>query len=195
METVEKNAVSEQAAANVLAGLNPAKQATATRTKAAEVESTDEPIDDDPEATPQAEAEKSAKTPPVEKGFVSKEDAKQMIADAIANDRKERENQTETVNIRERFIREKMNDLPMSVQNLMPKTGDLSKLAHAEKALRSEMGEWLNAAIKKGGYMQKNVGGEPGGYTMSEGLNVRGAQTGSSPTDLVMQGLRNARPG
>ncbi len=194
METPEKNAVNEQAAANVLAGLN-GKQATATQTKAAEVESTDEPIDDNPEATPNAEAEKSAKTPPVEKGFVSKEDAKQMIAEAIADDRKERENQTETVNIRERFIREKMNDLPMSVQNLMPKTGDLSKLSHAEKSLRSEMGEWFNAAIKKGGYMRKNVGGEPGGYTMSEGLNVRGAQTASSPTDLVMQGLRNARPG
>lgn len=92
-------------------------------------------------------------------GYVSAADVERIVNAALAKRTSADNVQADAANTRERFIREKMADLPLSVQNLMPRTGDPAQLAAGEQKLRGELREWA----QKSGFKMPDVGGRDGG--------------------------------
>jgi hypothetical protein len=112
--------------------------------------------------------------------YLSKEDAEKMVNDRVQAALKEERGRTTEErtqsDVRERFIRKNMMDLPVFAQNTMPKTADLGKLATAEQALRKEISEWVKTVP---GYKPINVGGgNPGGVSP---LNFHAANNVGKP--------------
>jgi hypothetical protein len=96
---------------------------------------------------------------------------------------------------RERFIREKMGDLPLVVQNLMPQVGDVKALAVAEQDIRKEMSAWFQAGLKRLGMKMPTVNGGAGTYgsisPMQMGIDTRAF----SPEKLIALGLEQGGSG
>jgi hypothetical protein len=128
--------------------------------------------------------------------FVSREDAVKLVKDsvkaALAEERSKTDQQRDQSDVRERFIRKNMSDLPMFMQNALPKAGDLGKLASAEQSLRGELVEWVK---KLPGYKFPNVSGDAGGASHSHATTK--ADTSQSaketPSSLVSEGLKSLR--
>ena len=110
---------------------------------------------------------------------VSTADVQRIVSEAIAKDRESREGE----NARERFIRERMMDLPNVLRDAMPKTGDLRELSRIEQEIRRQYVESLK---KIPGYKVPNVGGDnPGGAPPMQTFN----NTKMSPTQKLAQAL------
>jgi len=90
---------------------------------------------------------------------------------------------------RERFIREKMGDLPLVVQNLMPQVGDVKALAVAEQDIRKEMSEWFQAGLKRLGLKMPNVGGSAGLHGSISPMQTSIDTKSFSPERLIAIGM------
>src|SRR5206468_12924239 len=92
---------------------------------------------------------------------------------------------------RDRYVRQKMSDLPDAYRRLMPQTDDTTALATAERDVRRQFREDLRA-----------IGADPaGGDVAGEPVANAGQRPGAavdystlSPLQQIALGLRDARP-
>jgi len=120
--------------------------------------------------------------------YVSRGDVEKLVAERVAAELNKAQESRIQGDTRERFIREKLSDLPLSVQNLMPKTGDVKELAAAEQDIRKEMTAWFYAGLKQLGLRQPAVDGGAGTAGSIPPMALMDYSK-ISPEELIAQGL------
>ena len=121
--------------------------------------------------------------------FVTQADLEKLVATRVEEAIQTHQKTRLAGDVRERFLREKMGDLPLVVQNLMPQVGDVKALAVAEQDIRKEMSEWFQAGLKRLGLKMPNVGGGAGLHgsisPMQTGIDTKSF----SPERLIAIGM------
>ena len=113
------------------------------------------------------------------KTTVTPEEMQAEIRKAIEADRVTRAGSDQ----RERFIRERMMNLPNSVRDLLPKTGNVAELEKARRQLVAELNDWFAAGVKaKGIQWPPNVGGAAGDGGVAPGATPPPPARGSGLT-------------
>lgn len=181
----DENANTETPESLVSAGLGSAsKPADKPAEKAADkpvVTSGDKPAGDKP----------AAEKTEAPAGYIKADDLDKIVRERVERALKDHADKGSTerqaADTRERYIRQNMNDLPLSMQNLMPKTGDQSQLAAAEQNLRTEMRDWLK---KVPGYKSPDVAGVPAAGTggLPPIASTGGNRTASELVTEALQG-------
>ncbi len=122
-------------------------------------------------------------SPPAAPEYVSRADVDKLVSEgvqkALAADSTTRADE----NVRERFIREKMADLPLIYQQSLAKNGDPKQLAQDEQRIR----EQYKADFKKGGGVTNDIGGNRAGGAIPPG-QVVGVQR--SAVENIAEGLK-----
>lgn len=140
-------------------------------------------------------AEKSPETAPsgvkAPEGFVSRDEVAQLIADGVKNAMATHKNDAEALDTRQRFLIQKMGDLPTFAHDLMPKTKDVKELAKAEQDIRGQLTEWFKRQAEASGLKIGNIGGGPAGQSaMAPGEVTVG---GNSATARVHRALQQGK--
>ena len=187
MEKSEQTAPIDTASSLALESLNGTKEPAPVESKPAE------PNPDAPEKKEAAKADPSK--PPLEADKpVTKEDIARMVKEGIDADRKSQSAERAAENTRERFIREKMADLPLFAADMIPKTSDVKQLNTAMGEVRSQMQDWFKSNATRMGMKIPDISGNPpaNGLSMSEsGSLFRGAAK-ETATQLVHSGMQDA---
>jgi len=120
--------------------------------------------------------------------YVLRADVEKLVSERIAAELNKAQETRIKGDTRERYLREKMADLPLSVQNLMPQSGDIKELAVAEQDIRKEMTAWFQAGLKKLGLRMPAVDGGAGmAGSIPPGALVDYSKI--SPEELITLGL------
>lgn len=113
-----------------------------------------------PPATPVASAASSAEPSAM---ALSPDQVKRLVADAL----RERETAQTRSAARERWVRERMADLPEAYRRQLPETDDPAALAQAEQALRQQYRDDFRIA----GPPTPSIGGDAGGAAPGEAVD------------------------
>ena len=117
------------------------------------------------------------------------DDVQRRVDEAVRKAMAANAGATDAANVTERYVREKMLDLPMSMQNLMPKTTDVKALQKAESDLRKELVDWYHSALAKDGKRLQDVGGGGGGHPVSH----LGGPSNVTPQQGLAEALNGGR--
>jgi hypothetical protein len=127
--------------------------------------------------------------------FVTQADLEKLVATRVEEAIQTHQKTRLAGDVRERFLREKMGDLPLVVQNLMPQVGDVKALAAAEQDIRKEMSEWFQAGLKRLDLKTPNVGGDAGTYGSISPMQLGIDTSKISPEKLIAMGMEQGGSG
>ena len=116
------------------------------------------------------------------------DDVRRVVLDVL----REHDQQRQRTDGRDRYVRQKMSDLPDAYRRLMPQTDDATALATAERDVRRQFRDDLRSL---------SAGGAPGGDLAGDPTTNAGQRPGAavdystlSPLQQIALGLRDTRP-
>ena len=127
--------------------------------------------------------------------FVTQADLEKLVATRVEEAIQTHQKTRLAGDVRERFIREKMSDLPLVVQNVLPQVGDVKVLAVAEQDIRKEMSEWFQAGLKRCGLKMPNLAGDAGGPGTISPMQLAFDTSKISPEKLIAMGIEQGGSG
>lgn len=134
-----------------------------------------------------APARRDGSAPPALPLPTGADDVRRVVLDVL----REHEQQRQRADGRDRYVRQKMSDLPDAYRRLMPQTDDAAALATAERDVRRQFRDDLRA-----------IGADPAGSDVAgEPVTNTGQRPGAavdystlSPLQQIALGLRDAKP-
>jgi hypothetical protein len=127
--------------------------------------------------------------------FVTQADLEKMLDARVQQALQQHDKTRLAGDVRERFIREKMGDLPLVVQNLLPQVGDVKVLAGAEQDIRKEMSAWFQAGLKRYGLKIPDVNGGAGTHGSISPMQMGIDTSKISPEKLIAMGIEQGGSG
>jgi hypothetical protein len=122
-------------------------------------------------------------------GMMAQADVEKLVAErvsaAVSPFLKQQQDQQQTASVRDRYIGERMKDVPEIYRSQLPQTADQTALAQAEQKIR----DTYKADLAAAGIKAPNVGGSSAAPSSGAALSsLKGPDT-RSPTQLIEAGL------